>query len=155
MHFCPPFVINGPDRLTSLTGYARSKGAKGVWIEMGGRGIDEDTWVERVATGLRRALGKAGVLTEVDLPAAPSIVAGATTPIRVSSGGLYLPVAREKDLGTTVAEGTVIGHLLEPVTGDIVETFRAPYAKTALILLWPTLARIEGGGLACAVAEVT
>src|SRR5262245_11584815 len=79
-----PFVINGPDRPTSLTGYARSKGAKGVWIEMGGRGIDEDTWVDRVAMGLRRALGKAGVLTEADLPAAPSVVAGATTPVRTS-----------------------------------------------------------------------
>jgi predicted deacylase len=149
-----PFVIDGPDRPTSLTGYARSKGAKGVWIEMGGRGITEDMWVGLIAIGLRRALGKAGVLTEVELPGAPSVVAGATTPIRVSTGGLYLPVAREQNLASTVPEGTVIGHLLDPVTGDIVETFRAPYAKTALILLRPTLARIEGGGLACAVAEV-
>lgn len=149
-----PFVINGPDRPTSLTGYARSRGAKGVWIEMGGRGAQEESWAERIATGLRRALGKSGVLTEADLPAASSVPGGATTPIRASTAGIFLPVARESDLGTIVPQGTIIGHLLEPVTNDILETFRAPYARTALILLRPTLARVEGGGLACAVAEI-
>jgi predicted deacylase len=149
-----PFLINGPDRPTSLTGYARSKGAKGVWIEMGGRGTGEEAWAERIATGLRRALGKSGVLAEANLPAEPSTIAGSTTPIRVSSGGLFIPVAREDQLGAIVPEGTVIGHLLDPVTNTVIETFHAPYPRTALILLRPTLARIEGGGLACAVAEV-
>lgn len=149
-----PFVINGPDRPTSLTGYARSKGAKGVWIEMGGRGTQEEVWAERIATGLRRALGKSGVLTEANLPATTSVVGGMTTPLRASTAGIFLPVAREADLGGIVPQGTVIGHLLDPVTNAIIETFRAPYPQSALTLLRPTLARIEGGGLAGAVAEI-
>lgn len=149
-----PFVINGPDRLTSLTGYARSKGAKGIWIEMGGRGTQEEVWAERIATGLRRALGKSGVLTEADLPSASSRVGGMTTPIRASMPGIFLPIAREPDLGTIVPQGTVIGHLLDPVTNEITETFRTPYPQSALTLLRPTLTRIEGGGLAAAVAEI-
>jgi predicted deacylase len=149
-----PYVINGPDRPTSLTGYARSKGAKGVWIEMGGRGAQEEAWADRIATGLRRALGKSGVLTEADLPEASSIVGGMTTPIRASTAGVFMPVMREGDLGKIVPQGTVIGLLLDPVTNDVIETFRSPYPQSALTLLRPTLTRIEGGGLAAAVAEI-
>lgn len=150
-----PYVINGPDRPTSLTGYARSKGAKGVWIEMGGRGTEEEAWADRIATGLRRALGKSGVLTEANPPAVSSIVGGMTTPIRTSTAGIYMPVMREGDLGRIVQQDSVIGYLLDPVTNDVIETFRAPYPQSALTLLRPTLARIEGGGLAAAVAEIT
>lgn len=149
-----PYVINGPDRPTSLTGYARSKGAKGVWIEMGGRGTQEEIWADRIALGLRRALGKSGVLVEADLPEPTSRLGGSTTPIRASQPGLYLPVVGEADLGSIVPQGTVIGHLLDPVTNDIIETFTTPYPKSALTLLRPYLARIEGGGLAGAVAEI-
>jgi predicted deacylase len=149
-----PYVINGPDRPTSLTGYARSKGAKGVWIEMGGRGQNEEAWADRIATGLRRAFGKAGVMTEANLPETTSVVGGSTTPLRVSSPGLYMPVMREADLGKVVDQGTIIGYLLDPVTNDTLETIRAPYPKTALTLLRPTLAKIEGGGLAAACAEI-
>jgi hypothetical protein len=149
-----PYVINGPDRPTSLTGYARSKGAKGVWIEMGGRGSEEEAWADRIATGLRRALGKSGVLSDANLPEVPSIVGGMTTPIRASTAGIFMPVMREGDLGRIVPQDSVIGYLLDPVTNDIIETFRAPYLQSALTLLRPTLARIEGGGLAAAVAEI-
>jgi predicted deacylase len=149
-----PYVINGPDRPTSLTGYARSKGAKGVWIEMGGRGTQEEAWADRIATGLRRALGKSGVLAEASLPEATSVVGGPTTPIRASTAGIFMPVMREADLGKVVPQDTVIGYLLDPVSNDVIETFRAPYPQSALTLLRPTLARIEGGGLAGAVAEI-
>jgi predicted deacylase len=149
-----PFVRDGPDRTSSLTGYARSKGAKGVWIEMGGAGANEEQWAERIATGLRRALGKSGVMTEPNLPESTSVVAGASMAMRTSAPGLYFPVLLENDVSHIVEEGTVVGHLLDPVTNDIVETYRAPFAKTALCLLRPTLARIEGGGLVCAVAEI-
>ncbi|MBI1257002.1 MAG: succinylglutamate desuccinylase [Chloroflexi bacterium] len=149
-----PYVINGPDRPTSLTGYARSKGAKGVWIEMGGRGATEEDWADRIATGLRRAFGKSGVMTEANLPETTSIIGGMTTPIRVSSPGLYMPVMREGDLGKIVDQGTIIGYLLDPVTNDVLETLRTPYPKSALTLLRPTLTRIEGGGLAGACAEI-
>lgn len=149
-----PFVREGPDRTTSFTGYARTKGAKGVWIEMGGAGANEETWADRIATGLRRALGKSGVLTEANLPEAQSVVAGPGLAMRCNAPGIYLPVLRENDVSHVVPEGTVIGHLLDPVTNEILETFRAPYPQTALVLLRPTIAKIEGGGLIAALASI-
>jgi len=149
-----PFVRDGPDRPTSLTGYARSKGGKGVWIEMGGAGANEEKWADLIATGLRRALGKAGVMTQANLPEATSVVGGESLAMRTSAPGLFFPVLREDDVSRVVPEGTIIGHLLDPVTNDIIETYRAPFAKTALCLLRPTLAKIEGGGLVAALASV-
>jgi hypothetical protein len=94
-------------------------------------------------------------MTEANLPEPSSVVGGMTTPIRASRAGIYMPVMREGDLGSIVPQGTVVGYLLDPVTNDILEEFRTPYAKSALTLLRPTLAVLEGGGLAAACAEIT
>ena len=48
---------------------------------------------------------------------------------------------------------TVLGHLLDPVTFEIVETYRAPYPETAVLLLRPTLIHVEGGTPLMIVAE--
>ncbi|SES45124.1 succinylglutamate desuccinylase/aspartoacylase family protein [Actinokineospora terrae] len=141
-----PLIMDGPDRATSLTGHARSQGAVAVWIEMGGRGEHEEDRAATVTRGLRRALGKAGVLTDAGLPDEPGLVGGEKRPLATSAPGIYQPVLREAALGDVVAEGTVIGHLLHPVTSEVVETFRAPFPRTALALLRPTLARIEAPG---------
>ncbi len=151
-----PLILDGHDRPTSLTGYARSQGATGVWIEMGGRGEFEEDRAATVSTGLRRALGRAGVLSEVELPYTSGIVGGEKLPLFASTPGIYQPIKREADLGSIVDQGTVIGHLLDAVTSDIIETFRAPYPRTALALLRPTLARIEHAGAVVAMtADVT
>jgi predicted deacylase len=149
-----PFVRDGSDRANSLTGHARAQGAKAVWIEMGGAGANEETWAQRIATGMRRALGKAGVLTDSGLPDVPSIYAGPSKSFRASMPGLYQPLMSEGDVGSVVPEGTAIGHLLDPVTNDVIETYVAPFPKTALTLLRPTLAVVEGGEMLAALSGI-
>jgi len=80
----------------ALTGYARSKGAAVVSVEMGGRGEDEEHWAERIARGFRRALGVAGVLTPVPKQEndEESARVGSTTVLRPSWGGIFAPRAR-------------------------------------------------------------
>lgn len=150
-----PLILDGPDRATSLTGYARGQGATAVWIETGGRGEFEEDRAATVTTGLRRALGKAGVLTDAGLPDTPGVVGTNKLPLATTTPGIYQPILREAALGAIVDGGTVIGHLLDPVSSEVIETFRAPFARTALALLRPTLARIEAPGQVVAlVAEV-
>ncbi len=150
------FVRTGYERGdASLTCYARNRGAKVVWIEMGGAGAQEEQWAQRVATGIRRALGKAGILAEADLPAAPAAIElGESKSLRAPAPGLYLPVMREDDVATIVPAGTTVGHLLEPVTHDIVHIFAAPFERTAVLLIRPTLAVVEGGEMIAALAKV-
>lgn len=152
--FGAPFIAKAPDRTVTLTGYARSQGAIGVGVEMGGRSADEEIWARRIADGLRRALQIAGVLRgEAEMPAVRSIPVGSTRVLRPSSGGVFIPRLRQEAIGTIVPEGTVLGELIHPATQQVIETFTAPYPQTALMLLRPMIARIEGGAMTYVVAE--
>jgi len=64
-----------------------------------------------------------------------------------------LPVLKEKNVGTTIRGDTVTGQLLDPVTMRVVETFRAPFAETAVLLLRPNLIQVEGGTVLQIVAQ--
>lgn len=152
--FGAPFLTRAPDRTVTLTGYARSQGATVTAVEMGGRSESEDLWADRIAAGLRRALGHAGILTPVDgQPTTEAVLVGETVVLRPSQGGVFVPQVRTADVGTIVTGGTELGYLLDPVTQEVVETFVAPYARTALMLLRPTIARLEGGAMTYVVAE--
>ncbi len=150
-----PFIRNGPERgTTSLTGYAMAQGAKAVWIEVGGAGSNEEKWAELVASGLRRALSLAGVLAPSALPAVSSKYAtGEAASLRASAPGLYVPERREADVASVVSAGTVIGRLVDPVTSAVIETYRAPFERTVLMLLRPTIAIMEGGEMVSVLAS--
>jgi predicted deacylase len=152
--FGAPFIVSAPDRTVTLTGYARSQGAVVAAVEMGGRSEFEEQWADRIAAGLRRALGIAGILTPTDdQPAQHSISVGTTTVLRPSQGGVFIPELRASSVGTVVSQGKVLGHLIDPVSQEIVETFTAPFERTAVLLLRPTMTRIEGGAMTYVLAE--
>jgi len=98
-------------------------------------------------------LGVAGVLTAIPGIAAPATAVGPSQVLRPGQGGIFVPELRADAVGTIVPGGTILGRLLDPVTYNEVETFTAPFAETALMLLRPTVARIEGGAMTYVVAE--
>jgi len=150
-----PFMVRGVERDNTLTGYARKLGATVAALEMGGRSEVEDHWADRIATGIRRALGVAGVMTPLSGgPDVEPIRVGATRVLRPSRGGVFKPILRTGDVGTIVPRGTRLGHLLDPFNMGVVETFEAPFPETAVLLLRPTLARVEGGAMTYVVAPV-
>jgi len=153
--FQPPILVDATLRDSTLTGYARSRGAKVTAVEMGGRCGDEEEWAARIAGGLRRALGVAGVMAsapyETGLP--EPVKVGPTHVLRPSRGGIFSPCLGAKAVGTVVAGGTVLGRLLDPVTMETVEVFEVPYPETAILLLRPRLAVVEGGAMTYVVAS--
>ncbi len=152
--FGAPFTVSAPDRTVTLTGYAKSRGARVVAVEMGGRSALEDAWAGRIANGLRRALITAGVLdAEIINPAGKSIPVGDTTVLRPSRGGVFIPGLREEAVGTIVPHDTLLGTLIDPVTQAVIEHYRAPFAQTALLLLRPHIYQLEGGAMTYVVAE--
>jgi predicted deacylase len=123
---------------------------------MGGRSQFENDWAGRIAAGLRRALAAAGVLDLPDTRAEsvrPPVPVKPSTVLRPIQGGIFVPTVRADAVGTIVPGGTVLGHLVDPVTYAEVEVFRAPFAKTALMLLRPMIARVEGGAMTYVVSE--
>lgn len=152
--FPAPFRVSGPDRAVTLTGYARTQGIRATAVEMGGRSANEGRWADRIAAGLRRALGIAGVMTPVAAPLTQlAIPVGQTTVLRPARGGVFIPEVGEAQVGTVVSKGTRLGAVVDPATYQEVEVFRAPFERTALLLLRPMVARIEGGAMTYVVAE--
>ncbi|MBI1257007.1 MAG: succinylglutamate desuccinylase [Chloroflexi bacterium] len=152
--FNPPFLTSGADRSLTLTGYARTQGASVAAVEMGGKSEVEESWADRIALGLRRALGISGVLTPVALPHTyDSIPVGPSTVLRPAQGGIFVPHVRTKDVGTIVPGGALLGEVLDPYTLATIERFEAPFAQTAIMLLRPVMTRIEGGAMTYVIAE--
>ncbi len=153
--FGAPFIVNAPDRNVTLTGYARSQGVTVAALEMGGRSYVEEQWAERIASGVKRALVVAGVLkpSANDTPATESIPVGASTVLRPPQGGIFIPKVTVDQVGTIVEKDTELGYLLEAGTHKHLWTFKAPFSRTAIMLLRPMIARIEGGAMTYVVAE--
>lgn len=149
-----PFITPRQPIPNTLTGYAHGKGAKVVLLEIGGIGSVEEKWADRIAEGIERALNQAGVIKTPNVhPASQSRVMGPSKVLRPSKGGTYQPEMRESDIGRIVPQGTIIGRLLDPVTGDVVETFTAPFKETGLLLLRPTMINADGATVLAIVAE--
>ncbi len=153
--FGAPFAAKAPERTVTLTGHARALGATCAAIEMGGRGATEEMWAGRIADGLRRALAVAGVLKADErlAPATAAIPVSASTVLRPKFGGMFVPALKEDAVGTIVEAGTLLGEMLDPATLAVKEQLRAPFAQTAILLLRPHIARLEGGAMTYVVAE--
>ena len=154
--FPAPFVVTAPDRTVTLTGYARSHGAKAAAVEMGGRSVHEAVWASRIADGLYRALATAGVIEPANhLPPSEHRAqpVSETMVLRPTSGGIFMPDVGVETVGTVVLKDTLLGRMLHPVTHTVFQEFRAPFERTAVLLLRPMLAQIEGGAMTYVVAQ--
>ncbi len=151
--FNAPFILRGEERPGGLSSFALRNDVKIVSVEMGGRCEYEEDWANMIAAGLRRALGIAGVL-QPSKPFVPeSIRAGDIRVLRPSSGGVLIPYVTSKDIGTVVDGGSVLGYLVDPVTFETIETFKAPFDKTAILLLRPSLCCLDGGAMTYVIAK--
>lgn len=150
-----PFVVDAPEKASTLTQYARAQGARAVAVEMGGRSRDEAVWQNRVADGLLRVLDRAGVVRAARPlePSPASIPVASVDVLRPRTGGLFVPTLREEAVGTVVTRDTELGRLLHPHTLAPLETFTAPFSQTALLLLRPHTCVLEGGAMTYVVAK--
>src|SRR5437870_10725126 len=152
-----PFISNAPNKPGGLTTYARSLGIKVANVEVGGRSSKEAYWIERNVQGLERALFRLGVLA-LDVPPAPAekaVDVGATEAMRAKVGGIFVPTLREDAVGTIVPIGSEMGKILDLHTLAELQTFTAPYERTAMMLLRPQICTVEGSALMYVVAKPT
>ena len=148
-----PFVVDMPLRSGHLAGMAAERGAKVVAVEMGGRSVDELAWRDRLADGVDRVLAHAGVLSPRLPDPEPARRVEGLTVLRPSRGGVYVPTLRQDAIGTVVPEGTELGVLRDLGTMEPVETFKAPFPETALMLLRPHVTVLEGGAMTFVVGR--
>lgn len=154
--FPAPFIVHAPDRTVTLTGYARSQGMTVAGVEMGGRSQFEEQWADRIAEGLYRALALTGVIQAAQAIAplaSQAIHLRPSTVLRPTTGGIFVPEIGANKVGTLVAKDTLLGRMIHPATQAVMEEFRAPFDRTAIMLLRPFLAQIEGGAMTYVLSE--
>ena len=153
--FAAPFMMKAPDRAVGLTGYARSLGKTVAAVEIGGRSQFEALWAERIADGLLRALVLVGVVESARAPAPcePPLPVADSLVLRPSQGGIFVPAVAAEKIGTIVSSGALLGQMLHPATYALLEEFRAPYERTALLLLRPFMAQLEAGAMTYVLAH--
>jgi len=150
-----PFISNAPNKLGGLTTYAKSLGIKVTNIEVGGRSKNEMLWCGRIVNGLERVLYNLDVLA-LDTPPAPAekaIAVGKTEAVRSKVGGIFVPTLREEAVGTIVPVDTEMGKILDLHTLKELEVIKAPYEKTAMMLLRPEICVVEGSALLYVIAS--
>jgi predicted deacylase len=152
--FEAPFIVEGVDRLNTLTGYARDQGAQVTAIEMGGRCDEEVYWADKIARGLIRCLSKTGVLNKEEPVTGASTPVGKIQTLRPSRGGVFFPKLKSKNVGIVVGKGTILGYLCDSATFEILDTFKAPFKNTAILLLRPYITKIEQGAMTYVVAPL-
>jgi predicted deacylase len=150
-----PFISNAPNKQGGLTSYAKTLGIKVTNIEMGGRSRDEMLWCGRIVAGLERVLHNLGAIALPRPPASAkkAIDVGKTEALRARMGGIFVPTLREDAVGTIVPAGTEMGKILDLHTLAELEVFTAPYPQTAMMLLRPEVAVVEGSALIYVTAE--
>jgi predicted deacylase len=152
--FGAPFHRIAPNKPGGLTTYARSEGARVVNVEVGGRGKNEGAWQSRITAGILRVLHAEGVLEleAVPDPAPEGLAVGPTQAIRAEVGGIFVPAVGEDAVGTLVAGDTTLGQILDLATLAERQTVRAPFARTALMLLRPHICVVHAGDILYALA---
>lgn len=150
-----PFIVDVPERVGTLTQYAKEQGAQVLAVEMGGKSRAEVSWHTRIADGVLRVLSRADIfkIDEALEPAPVSIPVDSLEVLRPKTGGLFVPILREEAVGTVVTQGTELGRVLHPHTLAPLETLTAPYPQTALLLLRPHTCVLEGGAMTYVIAE--
>ena len=150
-----PFLVHAPEKPGTFTRDAAAKGSRVLAVEMGGRSRDEQAWAARIAQGLTRVLKHEGVLDASVATREPSesVPVGPSHVLRPPSGGILMPAIREDRVGTIVDGGTLLGELLAMKTLRVLHEFRAPFPRTAILLLRPHVSVIEVGAMTYVVAE--
>lgn len=152
--FNPPFVLDAPVKRGTLTRYANDMGMLVTAVEMGGRCKEENAWAEYIALGIERCLVDTGVIAK-NIPSfdRKTIHVEDSRVLRPSRGGLLIPEVGSSSVGTIVNIGTVLGRLVDPASMATLEVFKAPFNETALLLVRPRMAVLEGGAMTYVISQ--
>lgn len=137
----------------SLGTIAVERGIPTIVAEMGGGLAADDQYIRRGVDGIVSALRHLGSLPGEPAPAAhPTIVTNLVT-LRAHHGGLLVPAVHLGDLGTVVPRDHPLGRTFSVYTFEELESFRAPFERTVLILLRGAVTHVQTGDYAYMLGE--
>jgi predicted deacylase len=132
----------------SLSAHAATLGVPTVVAEVGGGPTLDDCFVNAARRGVFNVMKDLAMIPgEPGLPD-QQILVKEMSMLRIGHGGLFYPAVRLSQLGQVVPRGTLLGSVISTHSLKELETLRAPYGRTLLILVRDALSRVQPGDFA-------
>ena len=137
-----------------LAGLARRRGVPAAMLEIGGGLIADAALVDRGVAAVRRALAHLGMTAEPAPGPVRQVVFDEMAWLRPRAGGMLYPAVGIDRLGTVLDADELLGRVVSPLTYDVLEELRSPFARGRLVLLRASLSRVNPGDFAYMVGNV-
>lgn len=148
------FIYPKSPHPNGLTELAKSQGKPAVVVEMGGTGELPANYLETCTSATGNLLKGLGMVSgEPILPARQLIMRPPRMLPRIGHGGLFEPTAGVETLGAVVDGGTPLGRVISPHTFEELQSFTAPYRRSAMLCLRTRFSRVNPGDYAYIIAD--
>jgi uncharacterized protein len=138
----------------NLRGCARAMGIAAVEPEIGGSTTLNEEMLERGVKGCHNVLRQLGLLAGNPDPSPVMHVVREAVELRPHVGGLWIPVVGLERLGGCVPGGTILARVVSPYTFEELEVLRAPYSKTAMLMIRDRMSKVQPGDYAYILGRV-
>jgi len=139
----------------SVCEYAETLGVPAVLPEIGGSFATTGRWLEAAIQGVWNIMVYRGMMEGGYVLPPSQIVLEQDRFLRIGHGGLFFPDVGFEQMGTTVPEGTVLGHVVSAYTFEDLEVIRAPFPDTALMFVRGRFSKVEPGDYGYIVGKDT
>jgi predicted deacylase len=148
-------LYRGPHMPGSLTSFAAERGVPAVLAEVGGALLYADPrHLERVTTGVFNIMRSLEMLPGVaEVPSGQRLVTRRTM-LRVPAGGIFHPRVGIEVLGQELAEGTLLGTVVDPYGLEEIAQLRAPYARSVLFQMRVLPSAVQPGDYAYIIGDL-
>ncbi|MDR7401974.1 MAG: succinylglutamate desuccinylase/aspartoacylase family protein [Armatimonadota bacterium] len=138
----------------TLAAVAAGQGKTAIVAELGGGYWRDDAYVELGVRGVLNVMRHLGMLDGRPERPPEQWVVPTVVVVRPGHGGLLYSAVTLDQLGTVLAEGHVLGTVVSPYTFETLETLRAPFRRSVLLLVRVGVTRVNPGDYAFMLGDL-
>lgn len=146
-------LYRGPSYPGSFANHAREQGIPSVVSELGGGQQRSAHFRAKGVRGIKNVMKQLDMLDGEPEVAPEQVVVSTLVTVRPHHGGLLYPEVTLDQLTREVPGGTVLGRVVSPFTFETLETIKAPFERSILVLLREHVTKVEAGDYGFMVAD--
>lgn len=140
----------------SLTDYMISRGKPAIVAEVGtGLATLHEKFCTDCVKGVFNVMKDMGMLEgQPELPKAQWLIKTRTV-FRPKNGGMFYPCVGPEYVNKSVPKDTLLAVVRDPISMEVIEEMRAPYAETVFLDMRLTMTKVHPGDYAYIVGDMT
>lgn len=128
----------------TLDGYMKTKGKLCAVAEQGGNNLPAG-WYDLQQKRLDNFFDAMGMLQAERTMPEKQLLMRQRYLVRIDHGGLFIPEVGVEALSTIVEGGSVLGRVVDPHANEVIQTIRAPYEQSAILMMRTGMTRVNPG----------